>query len=155
VEKIPNAVVAPEFDSVVRMLMPPRNDGLESLGRILMIDDEVDVVEVVSVYFSGSGYEVIGATQAGDGLMLADIHRPDLVLLDIMMPGIDGIEALQQFHLRWPDLPVIMLTAVANLDTARGALKRGAFDYVQKPFEWEHLERVVGAALMAGSLRGR
>src|ERR1051325_5685787 len=99
---------APEFDSLVSrkttqssrgavgagtavsresgMPMPPQDDALERLGRILVIDDEPDVVEVVSVYFSGSGYEVVGATQAGDGLMLADIHRPDLVLLDIMMP---------------------------------------------------------------------
>ena len=119
----------------------------QSLGAILVIDDEPDVVEMLSVYLSGSGYRVFGAEHGGDGLMLAEVHRPDLVLLDIMMPGIDGVEVLQRLRARWPDLPVIMLTAVASVESARGTLEHGAFDYVRKPFEWEHLERVVAAAL--------
>ena len=117
------------------------------LGSILVIDDEQDVVDMLSAYFGGSGYSVVGATQGGDGLMLLEFNRPDVVLLDIMMAGLDGVEVLQQIRLRWPDLPVIMLTAVADVEVAKGALRRGAFDYVAKPFEWEHLERVVAAAL--------
>jgi len=135
------------------MLVSPQPHAPHRLGCILVIDDEQDVIDMVSTYFSGSGYEVIGALQAGDGLMLADIHRPNLVLLDITMPGIDGIEALQQLRVRWPEMPVIMLTAVADLAIAKGALQRGAFDYVAKPFEWEHLERVVAAALTAKPVR--
>src|SRR5215470_1508758 len=103
----------------------------DSLGSILVIDDEPDVVAMLSVYLSGSGYRVLGAEHGGDGLMLAEVHRPNLVLLDIMMPGIDGVEVLQRLRARWPDLPVIMLTAVANVEIAKGTLERGAFDYVR------------------------
>ena len=122
------------------------------LGVILVIDDEPDVVEVISVYFGNSGYEVVGAQHGGDGLMLAELHRPDVILLDIMMPGIDGVEVLQQLRLRWPEIPVVMLTAVSDVAIAKSALRRGAFDYVPKPFEWEHLERVVAAALTVKTL---
>ena len=124
----------------------------ESLGSILVIDDEQDVVDLLSVYFTASGYEVVGATQGGDGLMLADFHRPDVVLLDIMMPGLGGVEVLQQLRLRWPHLPVIMLTAVADVEIARSTLRRGAFDFIPKPFECEHVERVVAAAITARAL---
>jgi DNA-binding response OmpR family regulator len=119
----------------------------ERLGTILVIDDEQDVVDLLSVYFGGCGYEVVCATQGADGLMLADFHRPDVVLLDIMMPGMDGVEVLQQMRLRWSEVPVIMLTAVADVEIARGTLRRGAFDYIPKPFDCDHVERVVAAAL--------
>jgi len=122
---------------------------------VLVVDDQPPNLRLMDAMLTPRGHQVITAASGEEALTRLAETAVDLVLLDIMMPGIDGIEALQQFRLRWPDLPVIMLTAVANLDIARGALKRGAFDYVQKPFEWEHLERVVGAALMAGSLRGR
>src|SRR6267142_1449153 len=135
------------------LVSPQPPQAPDRLGCILVIDDEQDVIDMVSIYFGGSGYEMIGALQAGDGLMLADIHRPNLVLLDITMPGIDGIEVLQQLRVRWPELPIIMLTAVADVEIAKGALQRGAFDYVAKPFEWEHLERVVAAALTAKPVR--
>ena len=132
----------------------PMPQPREASGRltILVIDDEQDVVDLLSVYLGGCGYEVIGATQGGDGLMLADFHRPDVVLLDIMMPGIGGVEVLQQLRLRWPDLPVIMLTAVVDEEVAKSTLRRGAFDYVPKPFECEHVERVVTAALALRAL---
>jgi len=122
------------------------------LGTLLVIDDEPDIVEMLSVYFTTSGYRVIGATRGGEGLRLAHVHRPDVVLLDITMPGIDGVEVLQQLRTRWPETAVVMLTAVTNVETAKGSLRRGAFDYVRKPFEWEHLERVVAAALTARAL---
>ena len=130
----------------------PSEPTPERLGGILVIDDESDVVEVISVYFANLGYEVVGASHGGDGLMLAELHRPDVILLDIMMPGIDGVEVLQQLRLRWPEIPVVMLTAVADVAIAKGTLRRGAFDYVPKPFEWEHLERVVAAALTVKTL---
>jgi len=129
------------------MLARHSDAAADALGTILAIDDEPDVVEMISVYFGNSGYRVIGAGHGSDGLMLAELDAPDVVLLDIMMPGIDGVEVLQQVRTRWPDMPVIMLTAMANEEIAKGALRRGAFDYVRKPFEWEHLERVVAAAL--------
>ena len=130
------------------MLMSP-TPQTGRLGSILAIDDEAEVVALITDYFSEAGYQVVGADHGGDGIMLAEFERPDVVVLDIMMPGIDGLEVLQQLRRRWPGLPVIMLTGVGDVDIAKEALRRGAFDYVQKPFAWEHLERVVAAALTA------
>jgi DNA-binding response OmpR family regulator len=133
------------------MLTSTEPGTTERLGCVLIIDDEPDIAEVLSVYFSTSGYEVVTAMQGTDGLLLAEIHRPDLVLLDIKMPGIDGVEVLQRLRLWWPALPVIMLTGVADIDVEKDTRRRGAFDYVAKPFEWDHLDRVVAAALTVKS----
>jgi DNA-binding response OmpR family regulator len=129
------------------MLTSTESGTIEHLGCVLIIDDEPDIAEVLSVYFTTSGYEVVTARQGTDGLVLAEIHRPDLVLLDIVMPGIDGVAVLQQLRQGSPALPVIMLTGVADVEVAKSTLRQGAFDYVGKPFEWEHLDRVVAAAL--------
>ena len=90
---------------------------------------------------------VLEMNHGGDGLMLAEHERPDVVLLDIRMPGLSGTEVLQQFHLRWPELPVIMISGLGNSELARRSLRRGAFDYVHKPFDWDCLHRCVAAAL--------
>ena len=127
--------------------MPP-----EHLGTILAIDDESDVVDIVSDHFTSLGYHVVGAGHGGDGLMLAEFDRPDVVLLDITMPGISGVEVLQQLRLRWPELPVIMVTGLGDPDIAKDTLRRGAFDYIAKPFELDRLERVVAAAVSVGNV---
>ena len=121
------------------------------LGRILAIDDDHNIIGVVVDYFGEAGYEVITAHHGGDGLMLAEQERPDVVLLDIRMAGLTGVEVLQQLKLRWPELPVIMVSGAGDLDLARGCLSRGAIDYVAKPFDLEHLHRCVTAALSSGT----
>jgi FixJ family two-component response regulator len=68
------------------------------------------------------------------------------VLLDIRMAGLTGVEVLQQLRLRWPELPVIMVSGAGDLDLARSCLSRGAVDYVAKSFDLEHLHRCVSAA---------
>jgi CheY-like chemotaxis protein len=130
------------------MRTPTEFGTSDGLGCMLVIDDEPDVIGVISTYFEGLGYDVVTALHGADGLMLAEIRRPDIVLLDIMMPGMTGVEVLQQLRLQWPELPVIMLTAVVDSEIAKSTLRRGAFDYVPKPFEWEHLDRVVTAAMI-------
>jgi CheY-like chemotaxis protein len=118
------------------------------LGRLLVIDDDPEIVEMVVEYFAGAGYEVIAAHHGGDGLMLAEQERPDIVLCDIRMPGLSGVEVLQQIKLRWPDLPVVVVSGISDAAVARRCLVRGAFDYVTKPFNWEYLHRCVAAGLM-------
>jgi len=117
------------------------------LGRILVIDDDPNIVDMVIDYFGSSGYAVIGAHHGGDGLMLAEHEQPDVVLLDLRMAGLSGVEVLQQMKLRWPELPVVIVSGAGDAALARRCLKRGAFDYVSKPFNWEYLHRCVGAAL--------
>ena len=110
------------------MTATPR-EASAKLGRILVVDDEPDAVEMLSVYFTTASHEVLGASHGGDALMLASLQRPDVVLLDIRMPGIDGVEVLQQIGARWPDIPVIMVTAAADVELAKSTLQRGAFDH--------------------------
>jgi two-component system, NtrC family, response regulator AtoC len=128
---------------------PPDPPTPRGLGRILVIDDDPDIVELLTGYFVESGYDVVAALHGGDGLMLADIDRPDVVLLDIKMPGMSGTEVLQQLKVRRPELPVIIVSGYADAELARRSLRRGAFDYIRKPFDLEHLHRCVAAAFGA------
>ena len=127
--------------------MVSHDDRPVSLGRILIIDDDAALVEFLTSSLVESGFDVMGAHHGGDGLMLADVQKPDLVLLDVRMPGMSGVEVLQQMRTRWPWLPIIVITGLADTELARALLNRGAFDYVAKPFDHDHLQRCVAAAL--------
>jgi DNA-binding response OmpR family regulator len=127
--------------------MLAQNDQPSRLGRILVVDDDVALVELVAGALTDMGFDVISAHHGGDGLMLADVNKPDIVLLDVRMPGMSGVEVLQQLRARWPWLPVIIITGLADTELARALLRRGAFDYIHKPFDVEHLQRCVAAAL--------
>src|SRR5919204_2442597 len=116
-------------------------------GRILVIDDDPDLVEVITEYFVGAGYEVLPASRGVDGLVLAEQRRPDVVLPDTRMTGMTGVQVLQQLRVRLPDLPVVMISGAADIQQARSCLTRGAFDYVSKPFDLNHVHRCVAAAL--------
>ena len=124
------------------------------LGRILIVDDEQSVREVLSEYFTEQGYTV---ETAGDGEeALAHVQRstPDLVLLDVRMPGLDGVETLRRLRGIAPDLAVIMVTANEDVGLARDTLKLGALDYVAKPFDFVYLERAIIAGLAQAEARG-
>ena len=119
----------------------------ESLGRILIVDDEQPVLDVLSEYLQSQGY--MTATAGGGLEALAAVERthPGLVLLDVRMPGIDGLEVLRRLRQAAQGPAVVMVTANEDLALARETLKIGAFDYVAKPFDFQHLDRVVSAAL--------
>ena len=105
------------------------------------------VLDVLTDFLTLEGYEVVTAENGGDALMLLAVAPPDVVLLDIGMPGIDGVTVLRHIRASYPKMPVIMLTANADLGLARATLKGGAFDYVAKPFDYDHLAQVVEAAV--------
>jgi CheY-like chemotaxis protein len=119
-------------------------------GRLLVVDDEDNVREIIEEYFTSLGYEVEIARDGAEALRRAAAVRPDVVLLDINMPGVTGDEALNRLHAIDPTVPIIMLTANADEDVARDLLRRGAMDYVTKPFELETLDRVVTTAVAVG-----
>ncbi len=124
------------------------------LGRILIVDDEPAVLEVLTAYFSEGGrYEIMTAQQGADAVMIANFHRPDAVLLDILMPGMDGIKVLRTIRAMDSTIPVVMVTANADEKVARDTLTMGAFDYVPKPFSFDVLDRIVVAAVAAGADR--
>ena len=99
-----------------------------------MVDDDPTVSDVVRRYLEQDGCEVRLAADGADGLAAVAAERPDLVVLDLMMPGIDGIEVCRRLRHRLPDLPVVMLTALGEEADRVLGLEVGADDYVTKPF---------------------
>jgi two-component system response regulator (stage 0 sporulation protein F) len=124
------------------------------LGRILIVDDESSVREVLSEYFEEQGYAVEAAVDGEEALAIVRQRRPDLVLLDVRMPGLDGVETLRRIRKVASSLAVIMVTANEDVDLARETLKLGALDYVAKPFDFVYLERAVMAGLAQTGIGG-
>jgi DNA-binding response OmpR family regulator len=118
-------------------------------GTILVIDDEKDLVQMVRYNLEQAGYDVIAAADGKAGLEVALKHRPDAVVLDWMMPGLDGLEVCRQLRAdaRTARLPVIMLTAKASEPDRVVGLEMGADDYLVKPFSPRELVARVKALL--------
>lgn len=117
-------------------------------GRILVVDDEGPVREVLCEYFAERGYAVSSAADGQEALAAFAHERPNVVLLDVRMPGLDGVQVLRRFREADPDVAVIMVTANDDETVARETLSIGAFDYVAKPFDFEHLNRMVATAVL-------
>jgi putative nucleotidyltransferase with HDIG domain len=125
-----------------------------SQERILVVDDEASVRNIVAALLAHSGYAATIAESADQALTcLQQDPTYDLVLTDIMMPGTDGLSLLDQLTIDHPSLPVVMLTAVHDIHVATNAFRRGAIDYLIKPFERVQLESVVSRAIERGRLR--
>ncbi|MBC8509690.1 MAG: response regulator transcription factor [Chloroflexi bacterium] len=114
--------------------------------KILVIDDEPSILNLVTSYLRKEGYEVFTASDGPSGLKAAQVYKPDLVVLDIMLPGMDGIELLTRLR-RESDVYVIMLTAKTEETDKIIGLSVGADDYVTKPFSPRELVARVKAAL--------
>ena len=115
-------------------------------AKILVVDDEPPIVELVTAYLAKEGYEVFTAADGPSGLKAARAHRPDVVVLDVMLPGIDGIEVLARLR-RESDVYVILLTARTEETDKIVGLSVGADDYVSKPFSPRELVARIKAAL--------
>ncbi len=102
--------------------------------KILVIDDDAGLRKSLTLILSDSGYEVLTAESGEEGLRVAEGERPDLVLCDIRMPGMDGMEFLQQYQEAGGEALVLMMTAYGSLELAIEAMKLGAYDYLPKPF---------------------
>jgi len=116
-------------------------------ARILVIDDNRDVVDILVTFLRGEGYGMLGALTSDEGLKLVSVSRPDLVLLDILMPEMNGIEVLKRIRSLNPTTKVIIVTGNADFRLAREALELGAVAYVDKPFDLADLKRMVALAL--------
>ncbi len=117
-------------------------------GTVLVVDDEPTIVEVVGRYMERAGYETHEACDGPEALRAAERHRPDLVVLDVMLPGIDGIEVMRRLHERPGErIAVILLTARGEESDRVIGLRHGADDYVVKPFSPAELVARVDAVL--------
>jgi len=123
------------------------------LPRVLIVDDEPDMVENCVRILKPAGYECLTTTDARRGLVMLESERPDLLLSDLKMPGVDGMELLHRAHELDPALPVIMITAFATIESAVAAVKEGAFDYLPKNFSVDQLRVAVDRALRHRSLQ--
>jgi two-component system alkaline phosphatase synthesis response regulator PhoP len=116
------------------------------MTKILVIDDEPSIVNLVSAYLKPEGYEVFTAADGPSGLKAAKAYKPDLIVLDLMLPGLDGIELLSRLR-RESDVYVILLTARTEETDKIVGLSVGADDYVTKPFSPRELVARIKAAL--------
>lgn len=119
--------------------------------RVLVIEDEEKLRRVVQLQLQTSGYEVELAATAEEGVTASE--RADLVLTDLRLPGMSGLDFLDRMHAARPGLPVVLMTAYGSVETAVEAMKKGASDFLVKPFSLDHLTAVVAKALEFQALR--
>jgi two-component system NtrC family response regulator len=117
------------------------------MDTILVVDDEVNYLTVMEALLSEAGYEVLTAGSAIEAVKIAGASDLDLVLTDMKMPKMTGIELLDELQRLYPDLPVIFMTAYGTVEKAVMAMKKGAFDYVLKPFKNEEILVTIAKAL--------
>ena len=115
-------------------------------ARILVVDDEEIVIRSCLRILEGNGYEIDVAHDGHDALRKIESNTYDVMILDIMMPNLGGLEVLRRVKETHPDIDVIMITGLSQIDTAVQAMKLGAFDYISKPFEPDELKLVVQRA---------
>ena len=116
-------------------------------GRILIIDDEPHLLTILSIMLESAGYEAQRASSGEEGLAAALAGEFDAVLCDVRMPGLDGMGVLARLREERPQLPVIMITAFASVESAVAAMKAGAINYVSKPFNEDQILIVIEKAL--------
>lgn len=119
---------------------------MEKRQLILVVDDEQEILRLVSCTLELEGYDVATATDGESALALVEERRPDLVLLNIMMPGLNGFQVLRLMRQRF-NFPIIMLTGRIEVASAHNALTIGADDYVRKPFATGELVSRIKAKL--------
>jgi putative nucleotidyltransferase with HDIG domain len=118
-----------------------------SRPRILVVDDEPQIRVMLGSTLQKYGYEVQLAESGTQAMAALGLNAFDLVLTDIVMQGVNGIALLERIHEQYPSLPVVMVTAIHDISVAIDSMRRGAYDYLLKPFELEHLLQTVRRAL--------
>jgi two-component system NtrC family response regulator len=117
------------------------------METILIVDDEKNYLVVLSAFLSGEGYETVTADTAQQALEVVETTDLDLVLTDMKMPSMDGIELLRRIKEKSPDLPVVMMTAYGTVEKAVEAMQLGAFNFVLKPFQNETVKQIIRNAV--------
>jgi DNA-binding NtrC family response regulator len=122
------------------------------MKKLLIVDDDPHLLESLRVVFSGL-YEVSTAPSAEEAAILVEQQNPDIMLLDVILPGADGVEFLQIIRKIRPHLPVVMISGAASIKPVMKALELGASDFIRKPFDIDELRLVVARALSLNDLR--
>ncbi|MBK9291578.1 MAG: sigma-54-dependent Fis family transcriptional regulator [Bacteroidetes bacterium] len=120
---------------------------MDQIRQILIVDDEEHVRYSLRKLLKKPGFEIMEATNGLDALRKLESNEPDLMLMDIEMPGMNGLEAIQKIKALYPSLPVIIITAYGTTERVIAAMKYGAFEYLEKPFDIMRLQALVSEAL--------
>jgi nitrogen regulation protein NR(I) len=123
-----------------------------AVAHILIVDDENNIRRVLAAMLKREGYEVTTAADGEQALAVMQKQPVSVVVTDLVMPRVGGMDLLKRVVADWPDVPVILITAHGSVDSAVAALKAGAFDYVTKPFDQEELKKVIEKAARAHDL---
>lgn len=126
---------------------------MKKVYQILIVDDEENVRRMLTTTFDFDGHHTLCAADGEEALELFHQHQPDVVLMDIRMPRLNGIDALEKMHAEHPKIPVVLMTAYAEVETAVEALRYGAFDYIIKPFDLSELKLVIQRALQLQEMK--
>lgn len=122
-----------------------------AMGRVLVVDDEIEACKALEEFLSLKGHEVYIALDGPTALAKVQEVRPDIVLLDMVMPGMEGTEVLKKIKEFDFDTSVVMVTVVAEQNRAKKTMELGAFDYITKPVDLNYLENVLMVKLLATS----
>jgi CheY-like chemotaxis protein len=117
-------------------------------AKVLVVDDELEMRKLVTEHLQDKGYEVLEAADGEEALARLPEYQPHMVLLDLMMQGIGGMETLRRIKAMQPEICVIMVTAIEEIESAQTALGLGASDYVTKPFSLQYLDSVLEVHLL-------
>ncbi len=112
-----------------------------------MIDDDPGMLQLLEAYFSRQGYRVFGVRNGEDALGTLDDTQPNLIILDLVLPGVGGLDVLRQLKQALPRIPVVMFSGHAQTRNVVEAMRRGASDFLPKPFELEELDLALQNAL--------
>ncbi len=123
------------------------DDSANSRPRIMIVDDDKSLREFLEIFFAEQGYKVCSASTGKQALEILSNEDVSLVLSDVRMPEMDGVTLLKEVKARSPEIPVILITAFASLETAVDAMKEGAWDYLAKPFRLDEIREVADQAL--------
>ncbi len=118
------------------------------MGRILVVDDEVEACNVLEEFLSSKGHEVYTALDGPTAISKVQEVKPQIVFLDMIMPGMGGMDVLREIKKLDPDVTVIMVTVVTDHEQAKKTLELGAYDYITKPVDLNYLENVIMVRLL-------
>nr|MCU0317359.1 sigma-54 dependent transcriptional regulator [Fimbriimonadaceae bacterium] len=120
---------------------------MASKKRVLVVEDEVNIRRILQAAFDKQGWHTLVAENAHAALALLAEDQPDCILTDVTMPGMTGYELQKIVAEKWPEIPLVIMTAYGTIPQAVSAIRAGAFEYVTKPFDLEGLKKVISAAL--------